>query len=117
VNVFDGGLHILPGVNSLESAKWDAIKNHPQVLKRIEDGIYEVLSQGDEQTNDGNNENLANFKSPKAIQIVAATFDSSLLKTWEAAEKRKEVKMIIQAQLKKLESPETKPDTSSIQGK
>jgi hypothetical protein len=90
----------MPGVNNVTTAMWAKIKNHPHVKPRLNDGLLEIISEA--ETEDGFT-SLSGYKLGEAKKLVEGTFEVSLLKTWKAEEKRKDVKGYIVAQLKKIE--------------
>lgn len=91
----EGAIRIMPGVQEIESAKWEEVK--AQVKDKLEEGEIENL---EERMEDEFEEGLGAFSVPEAKKLVAETADESLLDEWLVGEKRKGVKDAIAKQKK-----------------
>lgn len=87
-----------PGVNEVESSKWDRVKDHPVVKWRIENGVL-LVKDGSKPISD--------MPAGEAVKLVKATVDADLLERWRRDDPRRSVRDAIDSQLDKLTAPET----------
>lgn len=86
-----GFVTLLPGVNEIDKATWDACVGNPARRHQLAEGELEVIE--DEQ------KSIVDMKPAEAIAIVKATVKAELLETWAAEESRKTVLDAIEKQL------------------
>lgn len=97
---------IRPGVNEIPSDLWALLKTKSAAQFRLEEGIYEVVSEDIAlEVNP-----LAGMSEKEAVKTVKETYSDELLETWAQKEKRPKVKTALRAQLAALALPtETTP--------
>lgn len=98
-----GQIKLIPGVNTVEYEKWLEIATHPQILAKIEEGVISVLTDG--AVDNDQSSSIAKFKSKDALKLVRETVDVSLLKKWQAEDKRGDVLAVVQGQIDKILKP------------
>jgi hypothetical protein len=104
-------VHFVPGPNELPQEKWDLIKNHPTVKERIANKSLEVVVEtklvvASEESGEPVEEpssSLSALSLKEAKELVCETFNTVLLKQWQAEEPRKGVLTAIEKQLAQIE--------------
>ena len=93
----------MPGVNSLTKVQWDKLKKHEHVKYRLDNDLMKVISDDASEAEGGHS--LAKFDIVKSTKLIEETYDLDLLNAWQEDEKRKNVKAVVTAQLKKIMGP------------
>lgn len=91
-----------PGLNVIETAKWEEAKKHKMVGVHIEEGTFVELKEVD---------SLSKLNPNSAEKYIDMSNDAKMLTAWLKDEKRVKVKKWLNDRLEKLEKPEpnTKP--------
>lgn len=97
--VIQGRLVLKPGVNEVDPAVWEKVREHPALRKRINQGLIEVLSQGDESTHGAE---LRALRPNEARRLVRETIDVDVLTKWHEVEDRDNVLEQIEKQMAKV---------------
>jgi len=95
-----------PGVNNVADDAWDAAKRSKFVKDRLGDTLIEIGQSPEESAG------LSGMGVMESLELVKATLDLSLLKTWRSAEKRKKVHASIDKQIEILEAGRRSPENS-----
>jgi hypothetical protein len=86
------GFRLGPGISEVDPDAWEKAKKAPVLKALLADGsLVERVSLKQPGS-------LAELSPAKAIELVKATFDERLLKTWFEAETREKVRSAIKAQ-------------------
>ena len=93
-----------PGVNEVSDKDWEVASRHPGVTVRLEDGSLEVLNAEGKVDPENPVSILCALKVIEAKKAAKETIDVPLLQSWLAAEKRSDVKQVIQEQLTALQA-------------
>lgn len=113
-------VQFIPGVNEFPVEKWDLVKDHPEMKKRMEAEIVdpkrgkvkmlELLSAPKAEGSDngeGNDEppaeGIEGLGAKEAKALVQETFNTPLLRSWLESETRKSVKEAIEKQLEAID--------------
>lgn len=90
---------LIPGVNELDDAHWDALKNHPMIKMKMSEGHIELLKGG-------SFEDIDKLTSEEAVVLVKKTVAKDKLQSVLGKEKRKDVVKALKAQIAELEKVE-----------
>jgi hypothetical protein len=94
---------LLPGVNTVDDALWESLKDHAIIKAHVESGDFEVLEP------DGDSKDatklLLTMRQPEAKRLVCETIDRDLLLAWKEADHRPQVIGAIKSQLADLDAP------------
>lgn len=92
----DGHAPLMPGVNRVDEALWQRVKQWSTVKPLLEDRVLverQLVPEG----------GLGKLAANDALDLLERTVDPRLLKDWAAADKRPAVQKAVQAQLRKVE--------------
>lgn len=108
LNVFSFGHHrLIPGVNDIPQAEWEAaLKLYPRLKHFVDAGDIETMDKSGNVRDDDAKQpgapleaaDLSKLNDKKAIALVKETVDERLLNIWYESEKRKPVVMAIEGQ-------------------
>lgn len=105
---------LLPGANAVDPDEWEMVEDYPIVAllrKKKQRGGFEV---GDPKLDV---RTLAGFKDiDEAKELIDATVDGDLLKTWLRSEKRPDLVAALEAQMEKID-PRRDRDEGEGEGK
>ena len=90
---------LIPGVNELDDAHWEALKAHPMIKIKIAEGHLELLKGG-------SFEDLDKLSSEEAVALVKKTVAKDKLQSVLGKEKRKDVVKALKVQIAELEKVE-----------
>ncbi len=93
-----------PGVNSIDSEVWLAMKNIANIKDKLENGILKVALEGGEAEVVSSTESLDSLHYTQANKIIKSTFDIELLNKWRNNETRTAVLKSLDMQLKTMGS-------------
>lgn len=97
---------LLPGVNEVDPAKWDKVKDYDLVKRLAEEGRRgKGFVVGDPKKS---LKTLADLSEKEARYTVEDTVDAKLLAAWKASEKRETVIAAIDAQFEKIDPKESR---------
>jgi len=104
---------LMPGVNTVDDADWENIKDHPKIVKRLEDNTLVIelaasSTKAGESTDD--KEILRKLNIKKAIPLVKKTYDILLLQSWLQVEDRPGVFSEIEKQIEMVEAKAEKKE-------
>lgn len=88
---------LMPGMNEVDSKKWDKVKDLPLVQARIDSEQLII-----KELKDGETHILSSLDAKGAIKIVKETFKKELLDDWLTKEKRQNVIKAINEQIKEI---------------
>jgi len=105
-----GSLRFLPGINEVDEAAWNKVKDHPLLQERFNSGALlwvkgpgvqkkEVPEDVPPEEVESDVEALDGMTSDEAKALVAKTFSLDLLNSWLELETRKGVLKAIEAQI------------------
>lgn len=89
-----GTVKMVPGINEIDDAEWEKVKNLRTVKSRLENGTYVIRS--------ASGESITKLAAADAVRQVKRTFDSKLLDKWIAEDQRKAVRDAIAEQYTKI---------------
>ena len=95
--------HLKPGLNTLEQADWDKLKNHPVIKSMLAEKELEIIAEDvpGEPTKDL--KELKDLSSKEAKELIELTFEIPQLKSWSESETRAPIKKAIETQIEKIE--------------
>lgn len=113
------GIKIGPGLNTIKDDVWRTISQYPDVKKKIESGLLEVIEQPASAKQpaaktDASSQSepaavmgaeiasLEKYDQKKAISVVQGMMDAQTLKGWKLKDKRPMVLKAIKEQLEKV---------------
>lgn len=108
---FGGLFRLLPGVNEVDAASWEKVKDSTFSKWYLEQGLVEIIhepkSNGkiSELSGDGSKNDSSAIKklaAKKALEIIKETYDPALLNKWAQTETRKQVLKAIEDQAQSL---------------
>lgn len=101
---------IVPGVNEKSETEWKAIKDHPDVKARIDEGtlvlIQPATQDGKKKQPEGLPKTLDGMNAVDAIDFIGGIFDQDQLKAWKKKEVRSGVMLAIDKQIKAVKAAE-----------
>lgn len=101
---------IVPGVNEKTDEEWKAIKDHPDVKNRVDEGILVVVqpasTDGRKKQPEGLPKTLEGMNTGSAIDFIGGTFDIDQLKAWKKKDVRSGVISAIDKQIKSVKAVE-----------
>lgn len=126
-------IQFIPGPNNLTAEQWDCIKNHPEIKLRMEQDIIDEKrgkikrleligskeapkgdsdkKESDDDQGDDDQEKgvlLSDMGVKEAKALVAETFNTELLRSWQEVATRKGVLSAIEDQFKVIEEARIK---------
>ncbi len=94
-------LRIMPGINRVERAPWDAVKASKMVAGMLaRDELVELLDKGE----------ITGITVTRAVRVVKGTLDKALLRQWHTEDSRQPVRAAIAEQLKLLDGSKPEPE-------
>ncbi len=102
------GARLVPGLNEVDDAIWEAACSTAVMAARIAQGHFEVVSAPSGKSDDSESfyeSDLKSLKPAMALKLIKETLRKDLLEKWDAVETREAVKKAIAAQFKELEVP------------
>lgn len=101
---------IVPGVNEKTDEEWKAIKDHPDVKSRIDEGVLVLVqpasADGRKKQPEGLPKTLEGMTAATAIDFIDGIFDIDQLKAWKKKESRSGVVSAIDKQIKTVKAAE-----------
>lgn len=103
-------VNIIPGVNEPTDVDWNAIKDHPTVQERIDEGVLVVVQEsntaGKKKQPEGLPKTLDDMNAVTAIDFISGVFDIDQLKAWKKKETRSGIISAIDKQIKSVKAAE-----------
>lgn len=112
--VIQSRLVLKPGVNEVSREQWAQVKDHPAMRRRINQGLIEVLSEGDESEHASE---LAKLRPNEARRLVAETIDVDVLEKWREVEDRETVLEALEKQVGKVSKTVDEAERDAKAGK
>ena len=106
-------VRLLPGINEVEEAEWNKVKNHKQVVAALDEGVLVVLQDPTKEDKplDGLPSSLEKFSLKDACELVDGVMEIDVLKKWQKRETREAVKAALKKQIKELDkASESQPE-------
>ena len=97
-----GNVRLVPQMNDVDDSKWDAIKDHPHVQNKIQNGVIAVVSEKkkkESSADSSENNSLSSLSTKDAKKFVSDTLDIVTLEKWKEIETRKSVLKVIDTQI------------------
>ena len=102
------------GANEVDYDWWQIMKKHPSIIKKLESGLLEEMTEG--KSRDEDILSLKELKQPIAKDLVQKTIDLVLLKEWLKAEHRPVIKGALKRQIELIEAPIVPSDGNKVKG-
>lgn len=101
-------IRFMPGSNTVDDADWKELKKDAEIAAFVEAKVMEEVKPDAPEAAKGKDgqDSLAGFSDKKAKELVAATLDRDLLKSWLDKETRSPVKRALEDQIAKVEKGE-----------
>jgi hypothetical protein len=101
-------VRFFPGINEVEDAQWDQIKDHPLLKKKMEMGQLELVQRrkpkgSEEAAQEPERPALEAMAAKKAIAVIEEIFNVDSLKKILLIEKRSGVRYAIEKQIASIE--------------
>lgn len=98
------GLTFYPGNNFIDNDKIDAVKNEPRLKELVENGIHEIILEGDKTSKEKDPlKNIRKLPVSSVINIVKETYKKDILNTIAKNDKRQKVQDAVTNQIKRID--------------
>lgn len=99
-----------PGLNEVDDEVWERAKTHPGLRRRIQQGVVELISDGDDAEHAAE---LTGMRVRESLTLVKETIDEDILRHWLEIEDRDSVVKALETQLSKVSKTQDQAEAAA----